>query len=273
MDFSGQNDLGTLALGLVIAGAAAGLFRGVLGFGGGLILLPVLYHVLAQMGVNAAVRLPLAAGTTLAALLPVTLSALQDHWKAKAVDIALVKRWSLPLILGAISGAMLSVRLPTAWLVLLFALVAISVGLLMLLGQERWRLSDSPPRGIAGEVLSFGLGGISLLMGISGASVVTQVLRLCGSARATGTATAFAAILCAVGAVAGVVAGWNVHGLPAYTYGYVSVMGFGIVAPVVYVAAYFGSHYGGGIEAKRPRASFAFVVILLAGKMVWDVMG
>jgi uncharacterized membrane protein YfcA len=99
------------------------------------------------------------------------------------------------------------------------------------------------------------------------------LLRLCGSARASGTATGFAAIICAVGAAASVFAGWDVHGLPQYSYGYVNLMGFGIVAPVMYAASRAGAHYAGAIEAKRPRASFALFVILIAGKMVWDVLG
>jgi len=274
MEFiSGNNDVGTLALGLLIAGAAAGLFRGVLGLGGGLIVVPVLYHVLGQIGVSEAVRLHVAAGTTMAALLPVTLAALSSEWNAKAVDVVLLKRWSAPLVVGVIGGAALSTLLPVTWLAILFAVLAMVGALVMLFGKELWRFCDSPPRGIGGQVLPFGAGAFAMLMGISGASLIAPLLRLCGSAKPSGTATAFAVIICAVGAGASAVIGWDVHGLPPYSYGYVNLMGFGIVAPVMYGAAELGARYGGAIEAKRPRASFAFVVILLVGKMVWDVMG
>jgi uncharacterized membrane protein YfcA len=271
--FSGSNDLGTLGLGLLIAGTAAGLFSGMLGSGGGLILVPVLYHVLGALGVSEAVRLHLAAGTALAALLPMTLASANAEWNAKAVDVALLKRWSAPLLVGVIGGAAVGTRLPVAWLAILFAAVATVVALLMLLGKERWRLCDSPPRGVGGQILSFAVGAIAMLMGIGGASLMTPVLRLSGSARASGTASAFAAIICTIGALASVVMGWGVYGLPNYSYGYVNLMGFGIVAPVMYGASRIAFHYAGDVEAKRPRASFALFVILIAGKMVWDVMG
>ena len=274
MDFlTGNNDAGTLGLGLLIAGTAAGLFNGMLGAGGGLILVPVLYHVLGQLGVSEDVRLHLAAGTALASLLPTTLAALAASLKAKGVDTALLKRWSAPLVVGAIGGVALAQHVPVDWLVLLFAVVAMVVALLMLLGKEGWRLSDQPPRGVGGQLLPFGLGGLSVMMGISGASVMGLLLRLCGSARASGTATGFAAIICTAGAVASVIAGLDVHGLPQYSYGYVNLMGFGIVAPVMYAASRAGAHYASAVEAKRPRATFALFVILIAGKMVWDVMG
>jgi uncharacterized membrane protein YfcA len=274
MEFlSGNNDVGTLGLGLLIAGTAAGLFSGMLGCGGGLILVPVLYHVLGALGVSEALRLHLAAGTTLAALLPMMLAALNTHVKAKTVDTALVKRWSAPLVLGVIGAAVLMTRLPVTWLAILFAGVATVVALLMLLGRDHWRVCAQPPHGIGGQLLPLGTGALAMLMGISGASVMTPLLRLSGSRLSSGTAVAFAAIVCAVGAVAGVVAGWDVHGLPAYSYGYVNLLGFGIVAPVMYGASFIAAHYADDIEAKRPRASFALFVILIAGKMVWDVMG
>ncbi len=271
--FTGNNDAGTLGLGLLIAGTAAGLFSGMLGVGGGLILVPVFYHVLGELGVSDAVRLHLAAGTALAALLPTTLAALHNHLKAEAVDTALVKRWSAPLAVGVIGGAVLTQRLPADRLAILFATVAMAVAVFMLLGKEGWRLRDQPPRGLGGQLLPFGLGGLSVAMGISGASLFAPLLRLCGSARASGTAAAFATVVCAAGAVAYAVSGWGVHGLPRYSYGYVNLMGFGIVAPVMYAANRAGVHYAGAVEAKRPRATFALFVILIAGKMVWDVVG
>ena len=57
-----QGDLGTLALGLVIAGAVSGLTAGMLGVGGGIVVVPVLYHVLRLMGIDPSVRMHLAVG-------------------------------------------------------------------------------------------------------------------------------------------------------------------------------------------------------------------
>jgi len=100
---TGSNDLGTLGLGLLIAGAAAGLFSGVLGRGAGLILVPALYLALSAAGVAAELRLHLAMGTTLACLLP---------WRwpgwppsSGSVDWKLAKAVIGPLVIGVVSGA------------------------------------------------------------------------------------------------------------------------------------------------------------------------
>jgi len=276
MDFlTGNNDLGTLGLGLLIAGAAAGLFSGMLGTGGGLILIPVLYHILGALGVTEAVRLHLAAGTALLCLLPTTLANLSGQAKAKAVDWTILKRWSLPLGLGAIGGVGLAMVLPAALQVLIFGGAAIAVALWTALGKDAWRLTSRPPRGAGGVLLPFGFAGLAALMGISGASLFTPVLLLSGlqCARALGTATGLAAIICSLAALAYAVAGWTVHSLPEFSYGFVNLMAFGVAAPVMYATSTVSARYAGAVEAKRPRATFALFVILSAGKMIWDVLG
>src|SRR6185312_13298506 len=50
--YGGNGELGTLALGLVIAGVVGGLVAGMLGVGGGIVVVPILYHVLAALGVD-----------------------------------------------------------------------------------------------------------------------------------------------------------------------------------------------------------------------------
>ena len=51
-----QGDLGVFALGLMIAGVAVGLIVGMLGVGGGIVIVTVLYHVLAGIGVDEGLR-------------------------------------------------------------------------------------------------------------------------------------------------------------------------------------------------------------------------
>ena len=88
MDFftAGGNDLGTLALGLLLAGIVSGLIAGLLGVGGGIVVVPVLYNVLAAVGVDESIRMHIAVGTSLAAIIPTSLSSIRAHNKRGAVD-------------------------------------------------------------------------------------------------------------------------------------------------------------------------------------------
>jgi uncharacterized membrane protein YfcA len=83
-------DFGTLALGLVLAGVVGGLIAGMLGVGGGIVVVPVLYHVLAGMGVPESMRMHVAVGTSLATIIPTSISSLRAHAAKGAVDWGLL---------------------------------------------------------------------------------------------------------------------------------------------------------------------------------------
>ena len=101
-------ELGTLALGLVIAGVVSGLTAGMLGVGGGIVVVPVLYHVLSLIGVGEGVRMHLAIGTSLATIIPTAFSSMQAHDRKGAVDRALLRRWFVPMLIGVAIGSVLA---------------------------------------------------------------------------------------------------------------------------------------------------------------------
>src|ERR1700743_3770920 len=101
-------ELGTFALGLVIAGVVGGLVAGMLGVGGGIVIVPVLYHVMDLMGIDPGVRMHIAVGTSLATIIPTSISSARSHNKKGAVDWELLKRWVVPLVIGTVVGAAIS---------------------------------------------------------------------------------------------------------------------------------------------------------------------
>src|SRR5205807_3712744 len=82
MDFysaAAGSELGTFALGLIIAGVVGGLVAGMLGVGGGIVVVPVLYHVLALLGVDVDARMHIAVATSLATIIPTSVSSVRSH--------------------------------------------------------------------------------------------------------------------------------------------------------------------------------------------------
>jgi len=55
---------------MVITGAFAGILAGLLGVGGGIVIVPVLYFVLQGFGVGAATAMLVATGTSLLVIVP-----------------------------------------------------------------------------------------------------------------------------------------------------------------------------------------------------------
>src|SRR4051812_13804753 len=85
-------ELAAPAAALVAAGLIAGFLAGLLGIGGGGVLVPVLYEIFGVLGVDPAIRMHLALGTTLAVILPTALKSFAGHRAKGAVDIALLWR-------------------------------------------------------------------------------------------------------------------------------------------------------------------------------------
>src|SRR5476651_181686 len=119
------SELGTFALGLVIAGVVGGLVAGMLGVGGGIVIVPVLYHVLDLMGIDPGVRMHIAVGTSLATIIPTSFSSTRSHDRKGAVDWELLRRWAVPMVVGVMIGSAVSGFVRGQALALFFACVAL----------------------------------------------------------------------------------------------------------------------------------------------------
>jgi len=65
-----------------IAGAAAGLLAGLIGIGGGIVVVPVVYYGLLAGGTAPDQAAHVAVGTSLAAILPAAVVSSLSHWRA-----------------------------------------------------------------------------------------------------------------------------------------------------------------------------------------------
>ncbi|MBI3677164.1 MAG: sulfite exporter TauE/SafE family protein [Proteobacteria bacterium] len=278
MDFLGYapaGELGTFALGLVIAGVVGGLVAGMLGVGGGIVVVPVLYHVLALLGVDENIRMHIAVGTSLATIIPTSFSSLSAHNKKGAVDWELLRRWVAPMVIGVLIGSALAGIARGQWLALFFASVALPVAIHFAFWGETKRISDHLPTGLGRFLLPAGIGGVSTMMGIGGGTVGVPAMTLCGVPihRAVGTASAFGAIISIPGTIGSIIAGWGVAHLPPYSFGYVNVLGFLLIAPVSFFAAPFGAHMAHTMDRRRLRMVFAGFIAITAARMFYDALG
>lgn len=269
-----SGEFGTLALGLVIAGVIGGLVAGMLGVGGGIVVVPILYHVLALLGVDESVRMHIAVGTSLATIIPTSFSSVTAHNKKGAVDWEQLRRWWIPMIVGVVAGSALAGFASGRALALVFVCVALPVAVHLALGGEDRRLSDHLPTGIGGLALPAFIGGISTMMGIGGGTVGVPAMTLCGVPihRAVGTASAFGIIISIPGTIGAMIAGWHAHGLPSYSLGYVNLVGFALIAPASYFMAPVGAHFAHEMDRHKLRVTFAFFIALTAARMIWDAL-
>lgn len=264
-----------LAGGTVLAGIAAGLLAGLLGVGGGIVIVPVLFHIFSMVGMPLDLGMPLAVGTSLATIIVTSLASMRAHHRRGAVDWPLLRRWAPWIALGVCFGTLIAGIVSGVVLTAVFATVALAVALHMALSPDGLRLGPQLPDGAGLGGLGIGIGGFSVMMGIGGGtlSVPTMVLFSYPIHRAVGTASAIGLIIAVPGTLGFALAGWGAPGLPPGSLGFVNLIGFAIIVPATVLAAPLGARLAHAIDKTLLRRAFALFLALTSARMVWSLLG
>ncbi len=255
-----------------MAGAVSGLAAGILGIGSGIVMVPVLYHVMATLGIDAGIRMQMAIANSLAAIIPASLA--RAHGERGVIDWPLLQRWTVPMLAGVGVGSLIAGSAGGQQLALAFAAVALLIVLHLTLGNEHRRIGGRLPGNIVGLVLPALVGAASSITGIGANAIGVSFADVCGVSRlrAAGTA-AMVALIVAASAVAGaIVAGWHAEALPPYSFGYLNLVAFALIAPVVLAAEAAGVAVAHMIEIKRLRLGVAALIAIATARMLWDAL-
>jgi uncharacterized protein len=260
---------------IAASGAVGGLLAGLLGVGGGIVIVPVLDAALEFAGVPSGAALHVAVATSMATIIPTALSSSRSHAKRGSVDFELMKRWSVPVVLGSLAGSLAAARLDARVVAAVFGFVALAAALKMLLPLDQVVLRRSVPGGAAGAAIPAVIGAVSAMMGIGGGTLSVPTMTLCGVPvhKAVGTA-ALTGLWISVPATAGYLLAPAVDtaGMPL-TIGYVSLLGFAIIAPVSWVVAPLGVRLAHALDRRRLSAAFGIFLALVAARMLHRAFG
>ncbi|MCA8882653.1 MAG: sulfite exporter TauE/SafE family protein [Rhodobacteraceae bacterium] len=263
------------ALLLALTGAVAGLLAGLLGVGGGIVIVPVLFMLSGVMEIPADVAMHMAVGTSLATIIPTSISSARSHHRKGAIDWDLLKGWAPFVFLGAGLGGLLAKVFSSDVLTGIFGCVAMIVAVNMVLPRQII-LAPAPPASVAGRgILATLIGGFSALMGIGGGTLSVPILTLCSFPvhRAVGTASAFGLVI-AVPAVLGFIwAGLDVPGRPPLSLGYVHIPAAVLIFSVSVFSAPQGSRLAHWLSPPRLRLAFALFLGLSAFRMLSAAFG
>ncbi len=256
---------------VVASGALGGLLAGLLGVGGGIVIVPVLDAALELAGVPSSAALHIAVATSMATIIPTSVSSSRSHAKRGSVDFALMKRWSVPIVLGSLAGSLAAARMDARVLAAVFGCVALAAALKMLLPLDHVVLRRTIPGGIGGAIIPAVIGAVSAMMGIGGGTLSVPTMTLCGEPvhKAVGTA-ALTGLWISVPATAGFLLSpaADAAGMPL-TIGYVSLLGFAIIAPVSWAIAPLGVRLAHSLDRRRLSASFGVFLTLVAARMLY----
>jgi uncharacterized protein len=251
--------IGLLVFAVVVAGLVTGFLAGLLGIGGGGIVAPVLYEVFGVLGIDPALRMHMAVGTSLAVMVPTTLRSFAAHRQRGGVDMTAFKRLAPAVFVGVVLGAAIARFAPGGLLKAIWVAFAIIMSIKLAFGRDDWRLGDDLPKNPLVEVFGVFVGAVSTLLSIGGGAFVTTMLTLYGRTiqRAVGTSAGIGALIALPGAIGLAWAGWGEAGLPPFSLGYVSLIGAALMIPTSVLAAPWGARLAHGISRRSLELAFA----------------
>jgi uncharacterized membrane protein YfcA len=265
------SELFLLAALIAVGGIITGILAGLFGIGGGALIVPVLYEVFRALGVPDDVRFQLCVGTSMAIIVPTNVLSFLTHRDKGAVMMDVVRVWAVPAVAGVAVGSVIAAFAPPAALKLAFVLVASVIACKLLLGRDSWHLAvDLPGRG-GMTAYGFIIGLAASLVGISGGSISNMILTLHGKSmhKAVATSAGLGVPITIAGTVGYVLAGLpQQSSMPPLSLGFVSLVGFALMAPVSSLTAPYGARLAHALSKRRLEIAFGCFLLAVCLRFV-----
>lgn len=263
-----------VALCYLLLGSVAGFFAGLLGVGGGIVLVPVLTMLFAAQRMPADLVLPLALGTSMAAILFTSLSSLRAHHRHQAVLWPVVRAFTPGILVGTGFGTLIAAQVSSRGLSIFFVGFMLFVAVQML-ANLRPRPSRGLPGGLAQSCVGLLIGALSSLVAIGGGAMTVPFLTWCNvrPQQAIGTSAAVGFPIALGGTLGFVLNGLGRANLPAHAAGFVLLPALAWLLAASLLAAPLGAKLAHRLPVLVLRRIFAGLLVLLAGKMLYGIVG
>ncbi|MEC8009795.1 MAG: sulfite exporter TauE/SafE family protein [Pseudomonadota bacterium] len=264
-----SNNMSTF-LALVGTGVFAGVLAGLLGVGGGIVIVPVLFFLFQSFGVSPESAMVVATATSLATIIPTSISSIRSHNKKGNVDFALLKRWAAFIFIGVMAGSWLVTRVDGTLLTALFGIIATLSALNMLFRTGKSALFQQLPGKAGQTVMGICIGFFSSMVGIGGGTISVPLLTIYNypAHKAVGTAAAIGLIISLPGALTMLALGSTPADAPVGTYGLVNLIGFICIVPLTVLFAPFGASLAAKLDAAKLKKVFAIVLLFTGVRML-----
>lgn len=259
----------TIILAMMTTGVFAGILAGLLGVGGGIVIVPVLYFLFQALGVSAESAMIIATATSLATIIPTSVSSIKAHKAKGNVDMELLKSWSPLILFGVVAGSYVVTQVSGNWLTVLFGVIASLSALNMLVSKKGAWFDSLPGRG-GQSIMASSIGFFSSMVGIGGGTLTVPTLTFCNypAHKAVGTAAAVGLIISLPATVTMLVAGTTPADAPAVTFGLVNLLGFCAIVPLTVLFAPVGASLAAKLDAAKLKKVFAVVLLITGARML-----
>lgn len=261
-----------MLLAMIGTGVIAGILAGLLGVGGGIVIVPVLYFLFQGLGVSADSAMLIATATSLATIVPTSISSIRSHHAKGNVDFALLKQLALFVLIGVLVGSYLVTKIEGQWLTVLFGIIATLSALNMLFGRKE-ALFKQLPGSFGRGVIGYFIGFFSSMVGIGGGTLTVPTLTFCNypAHKAVGTAAAVGLVISLPAAITMLLIGSSPADAPFATVGLVNLVGFIFIVPLTVLFAPVGAGLANRLDAAKLKKVFAIVLIITGLRMLYQV--
>lgn len=259
--------------GFLALGAFSGVFAGMLGIGGGLVLVPALtlmFGIQNQFLVSETLHMAL--GTSMASIIFTALASIRTHHLHGAVRWDIFKTITPGILFGTGLGTLFAASVPARPLAIFFTFFVCVVALQMALN-----LKPKPTRELPGSVgvlgVGLGIGVLSSLVAIGGGSLTVPFLTWCNVKvqHAIGTSAAVGLPIAIGGTIGYIFNGWGKADLPSGSLGYVYLPALVILVAATMLTAPYGARLAHRLPVATLKRIFAGILVLLAAKMLWSL--
>lgn len=260
---------------LIATGIFAGILAGLFGVGGGIVIVPVLYFLLQGFSVSPESAMMIATATSLATIVPTSISSIRSHHLKGNIDVALVQFWAPAILVMAVVGSYLAHSIQGSALVIMFACIAILVSLNMLFRAGAPALVNHLPGKFGQAIMASVVGGLSVMIGIGGGTIGVPMLNAFNVRAhvAVGTAAVFGLLIAFPGVITLLSIGTMPTDAPLGTWGLVNLPAFFIIIPLTILFAPIGVKIGSKLDQKQLKRAFAIVLMITGIRMLIQTLG
>jgi len=259
---------------LFAAGTFAGVLAGLLGVGGGIVIVPVLFFLFQGQGVSAESAMLIATATSLATIVPTSISSIRSHRQRGNVDIKILQCWGGLVFIGVMAGSWLVTRIDGIWVTVIFGVIATLSALNMLLRASKSALFQQLPRKAGQIAMATSIGFFSSMVGIGGGTISVPLLTLFNYPvhKAVGTAAAIGLIIALPGSLTMLTLGDTPSDAPVSTFGLVNLVGFLCITPLTVLCAPVGVALSSKLNAVKLQKLFAIALLITGVHMLLQLL-
>ncbi len=252
---------------LIITGCIGGILSGFFGLGGGVLYVPVFITLFELFDPGIPTEMHTAIGTSLALLIPGSISAVHKHLHTGNIDKHDIIYWCVFVFCGALLGSVVVHFLSDLVLKIVFNIFMYGCIALLFLQSEDVRCVTHKVSQWFLLSYAFIVGAISVMLGIGGGTLTVPFYKFLKYPykRAVAISSSGAIVIGITGAVLMILAGLHLkQPLPRYSIGYVNWLAFICVSPMAVIFARIGAKWVTHCPEDITKRIYVAVLAILA---------